>query len=82
MNNGMKPKVDISSAPWVKCETNQLFETKLMFKKVSAILSPTGREEHVPIEVVICSKCGKIPKFFQQNIPDLPEELKSECDVQ
>lgn len=43
-------------------------------------MSPTGREEIIPVEVVICKKCGKIPKFFYSKINDIPEGLKSDCN--
>jgi hypothetical protein len=51
-----------------------LFRTGMMFKKISQFISPTGKEEVFPIEVLICEKCGKVPnEFNKQNI--IPEEL-------
>lgn len=80
MDNQPRAKIDLNGAPWVGCEDNKLFEPKLMFKKVSALISPTGREEHVPVEMIVCSKCGKVPKFFYEKLRDIPEELKSNCE--
>jgi hypothetical protein len=78
-----KIQIDLSQTPWVECkEGNKLFETKLMFKKVSALISPSGKEEHVPLEVVICSTCGKVPKFFYDKAKDVPQEMRSTCDEQ
>ena len=48
MENQQRMKVDISDAPWTECcGEPQMFETYYMFKKVSALISPTGKEEHI-----------------------------------
>jgi hypothetical protein len=75
-----RPKIDLSQAPWAGCNENKVFDTKLMFKRVSPLISPSGKEEFVPLEVVICTKCGKVPKFFYEKAKDLPEDLKSTCE--
>jgi hypothetical protein len=75
-----KPRLDLSTTPWVECSNNSyLFENKILFKRVSPIISPTGREEYVPLEAIVCSKCGKIPKFFYEKASGMPDELKSDC---
>lgn len=38
-----------------------LFEPGWFFKKLSPLVSPTGKEELYPIEVLICKSCGKVP---------------------
>jgi len=51
-----------------------LFHNGLIFKKISQFVSPTGKEELFPMEVIVCEKCGKIPtQFNAHNI--IPEEL-------
>lgn len=51
-----------------------LFRSGLVFKKISQFVSPTGKEEVFPIELLICEKCGKVPNEFNtQKI--IPEEL-------
>jgi membrane protease subunit (stomatin/prohibitin family) len=76
----MKAQAALASAPWHACEKgNSLYETGMMFKRVSPILSPTGKEEFATAEVVICKQCGKIPPFFASKIADCPPELVSEC---
>lgn len=76
-----KVRIDISQAPWVECsEGGKVFETKLLFKKLSPLLSPTAQTEHVPLETIICAKCGKVPKFFWEKAKDIPEDLRSDCD--
>ena len=75
-----KVKVDLTQAPWVECsEKNKLFESRLLFKKISPLVSPSGKTEFVPIEVIFCTKCGKIPRFYWEKVKDIPEDLKSDC---
>lgn len=74
-----KLKVDLSQAPWVKCECgNELFNPGMMFKKLSSLLSPTGKDELIPVDIVVCSVCGKIPSFITKNVKDIPENLKAQ----
>lgn len=66
-----KIRIDLSQAPWLTCECgNELFTPAVMFKKLSMLVSPTGKEENYPVEVVICTKCGKIPSFVGKMIPE------------
>lgn len=53
-----------------------MFQSGVVFKKISPLISPSGKEEIYPLEVVICQSCGKVPRAF--NNPDvLPEEVLS-----
>jgi hypothetical protein len=75
-----KIRIDISQAPWIECsENNKLFESKLLFKRISPLYSPSGKEEFLPLEAIVCAKCGKVPKFFYEKAKEIPEELKSTC---
>ncbi len=75
-------KIDLSSTPWLKCEgDNMLWETSMLFKRLSPLMSPSGKEELMPAEVVTCKKCGKVPKFFFEAAKGIPEELKSTCHL-
>ena len=53
--------VDISGCENVKCETCQgdHFITNFILKKVSAIISQTGQDTLVPVEIFVCASCGK-----------------------
>lgn len=44
-----------------KCEN---FKNEFLIKVISPLLSPTGKELHVPIPVFACSKCGHVNKSF------------------
>lgn len=73
-------KKAIVNSPWIECDAgNKTFQSKTIFKKISALLSPTGQPELFPFEVHICDKCGKVPKFIAERLPELPEELIADC---
>ena len=66
----------IKNSTGVACEEcgNITFTEKLTFKKISAILSPSGKEELVPMPIVACEKCGKVSSIFDpHNV--VPKEL-------
>lgn len=76
----LKAKLDLASAPWHACEKgNSVFESSIMFKRISSIISPTGNEEFAAADVIICKQCGKIPPFFADKMGDCPIDLVSEC---
>jgi hypothetical protein len=67
----------IKNSKSLVCECGgMLFQEKVFFKILSPLISPSGKEEIVPIPVFVCEKCGKVPSFFdEQNI--LPDEIKA-----
>lgn len=74
----MDQKVNIAQAPWQECECGGMtFKTVSMVKRLSALMSPDGKEHLIPVEVYICDKCNKVPSFISKEIPGLPEELKA-----
>ena len=56
-------KVDLSQAETMKCEYcgNYLFIKSSLIKRLSPLVSPTGEEALIPIEVYSCGNCGKVP---------------------
>ena len=56
-------QVDLRKAETLKCEYcgNYLFIQSFILKKLSALVSPTGQEALIPIEVFSCGNCGKVP---------------------
>ena len=61
---GQQVKVDISKADTIKCEYcgNYLFIQSPILKKLSALVSPTGQEALIPVDVYSCGNCGRVPK--------------------
>lgn len=72
-----KLNIDISKAQDVTCENcgNYTFEEVVLMKRISAILSPTGKEAIVPIPTFACNACGFINKQF---LPVKPVESETE----
>ena len=56
-------KVDLAQAENIQCDkcTNYLFITSYVLKKISALMSPTGQEGIVPVQVYSCGNCGHVP---------------------
>ena len=54
--------VDLREAETIKCSkcSNYLFLTSFVLKKLSAILSPTGQEAMIPVQVYSCGNCGAV----------------------
>ena len=66
----------ITDAPWINCKCGSyLFKPVTMVKKISQFESPTGKEEHAPIDLVACQECGKIPEFVASKIKGIPDSL-------
>ena len=58
---------DLSQATDIVCENcgNLTFEEVMMMKKVSALVSPNGKEGIVPIPTFACVACGWVNKMFR-----------------
>ena len=64
----MQQTIDVSQTTPVKCESceNQTFKQTLLLRKVSALVSPNGQEQYVPIAVFACEKCGHVNAEFEK----------------
>jgi hypothetical protein len=69
-------QVDLSKADTIKCDDcgNYLFITAHVIKRLSAIISPTGQEAMIPVQVYSCGNCGTVPKIFLEG-SGLGEEI-------
>ena len=61
-----KLNVDLSQANDLECRecTNKTFTTVFVLKSLSALLSPTGKETMVPVQIFECSRCHTVPEQF------------------
>ena len=61
--------IDIKQTTSVSCENkkckNDTFIPAFKMRKMSALLSPHGKETMIPMQVFACAKCGHINKEFQ-----------------
>ena len=44
---------------------NDTFVQVFKIRKLSALLSPTGQESMIPIQIFACHKCGHVNEGFQ-----------------
>ena len=58
--------VDFSQTTAGTCESygNDTFIQVYKMRRLSALLSPTGKPTMIPIQVFACAKCGHINKGF------------------
>ena len=56
----------LAQAESVVCEScgNHTFVGVMMMKRISPIISPTGKEAIVPIQTFACNACGFVNKQF------------------
>ena len=59
-------QIDLSKAETMTCEQceSSLFSMSYIIKRMSAIISPTGQESIIPIQVYSCDGCGKVPEVL------------------
>lgn len=60
MNEDLKMLFDAPNIVCPKCGA-KIFKEVYVLKKISPIISPTGKEETVPIPFYACAQCGTIP---------------------
>ena len=60
-------QVDLKDAETIKCEDcdNSVFIPAFFIKRLSSIVSTTGQEALIPIQVYSCGNCGRVPDKFK-----------------
>ena len=63
-------QIDIGDTETIVCEKcgNASFIQSFFLKRISPLVSPTGKEAIVPIQVFACGNCGTIPKNMMSQI--------------
>ena len=65
IKGGQPPQaqVDINDTEMVKCDDcgNASFIQAFFLRKLSALMSPTGQEAMIPVQIYSCGNCGKVP---------------------
>lgn len=82
-SGGANIKLDASSLPTMRCIGcgNYTFNASYVVKKVSALVSPSGKETLAPIQVFTCTTCASILPVGNDDmsfLSDIKEELKKE----
>ena len=65
-------QIDIGDTETIICEKcgNASFIQSFFLKRLSPLVSPTGKEAIVPIQVFACGNCGTIPKNMMSQIAE------------
>ena len=55
-------RIDINQTTALVCEKcgNDTFQEQYKWRKISALVSPTGKEARTPIQIWVCTKCGEM----------------------
>ena len=58
-----KKEIHFEDTESIKCDDcgNYSFIKSFIIRRISPIVSPTGQEAMIPIEVFSCGNCGKVP---------------------
>jgi uncharacterized Zn finger protein len=61
---------NLADAPYLECEEcgGQVFEERMMIKKVSKFLTGSDQDSIVPIPVISCAKCGHVNELFKPKV--------------
>lgn len=64
--NQQQIRVNLKDAEDIKCDECDClyFKPAVMIKKLSALISPTGQDTMVPVQLFQCSKCGHVNQEF------------------
>lgn len=70
--NVIPTQIDLKNTESTLCEScgGETFQEALILRKVSPLLTGTGKEGFLPVQVFACAKCGHVNQNF------LPAELR------
>lgn len=74
------PRIDaqmIKDAQLVQCECGgKVFVEKMILKRISSIVTGTGKVQYFPMNIIVCETCGLMPRELDsENM--IPEEFKT-----
>jgi hypothetical protein len=71
--NKMQPQIQLSQTSGYVCAScgHNMFDGKMMVRKVSRFVTGETRDAIIPIDIVVCSSCGEVAKDL------LPDEVQN-----
>ena len=68
MNN--KLNIDLNNVDNFTCEecAGDTFSPSFVIKQLSALMSPSGKETLIPLQIFKCDKCGHINELFLKGL--------------
>jgi len=66
MHETVNIPVNLSQTEEIKCDecASTVFHPAFILRKVSALISPTGKETVIPVQVFACDSCGHVNEEF------------------
>ena len=69
-NPQQQQQVDINDTETMVCDDcgNAVFIPAFFLRRLSALMSPSGQEALIPMQVYSCGNCGKVPDKLNQEV--------------
>ena len=63
-------QIDINDTETMVCDDcgNAVFIPAFFLRRLSPLMSPTGQEALIPMQVYSCGNCGKVPDKLKQEV--------------
>ena len=70
LGGNQQQQVDINDTETMVCDDcgNAVFIPAFFLRRLSALMSPTGQEALIPMQVYSCGNCGKVPDKLKQEV--------------
>ncbi len=72
LGGNQQQQVDINDTETMVCDDcgNAVFIPAFFLRRLSALMSPSGQEALIPMQVYSCGNCGKVPDKLNQEVND------------
>jgi DNA-directed RNA polymerase subunit RPC12/RpoP len=69
-NNQPNQSINLKDSEELTCEEcgSDVFEEKLMIRKISKFITGQSQDSIMPIPVIACSKCSHVNSMFKPNL--------------
>lgn len=76
----MRLNVNLKECKNIVCDScdHTFFNTAFVIKEVSSLVSPTGEEMILPVQLFSCASCNHVNEAFLEQVGPLTEVEKSE----
>ena len=70
LGGNQQQQVDINDTETMVCDDcgNAVFIPAFFLRRLSPLMSPTGQEALIPMQVYSCGNCGKVPDKLKQEV--------------
>ena len=70
LGGNQQSQIDINDTETMVCDDcgNAVFIPAFFLRRLSALMSPSGQEALIPMQVYSCGNCGKVPDKLNQEV--------------